>query len=262
MTHRHVDYDRLAGEYDRRFADHSPGEGIALLSLARELESRRLLEVGCGTGHWLDMLAPEAHSLVGLDLSSGMLQQARSKGVPAHLMQGDARQIPLASNSLDMVFCVHAIHHFSDARAFVQQAGRILRPRGYLAVVGSNPHSGGDGMAWYVYDYFEGTWETDLERFPSWESVREWMIAAGLEDIQWREVERIVSHKQGREVLDDPFLRKNACSQLALLSEEAYAQGLQRIEDALQQAEARGEMLVFDSVICLEMLVGKKEEST
>ena len=48
------------------------------------------------------------------------------------------------------------------------------------------------------------------------------MAAAGLENVESSEVERIVETIVGRQVLDDPFLEKHAASQLALLTDEAY----------------------------------------
>jgi hypothetical protein len=59
-------------------------------------------------------------------------------------------------------------------------------------------------------------------------------------------------------VLDDPFLQKNATSQLALLTEAAYAASIQGIEAALQEAEARGNELIFATDLRLDMIVGYK----
>jgi hypothetical protein len=82
------------------------------------------------------------------------------------------------------------------------------------------------------------------------------MVAAGADRVRCRVVERIQDIKVGRAVLDDPFLAKDAASQLVLLSDEAYADGIRRIEAALARAEAHGETLLFPSEITLGMLVG------
>jgi hypothetical protein len=82
------------------------------------------------------------------------------------------------------------------------------------------------------------------------------MLACGLKRCSWTVVEEIHDTKVGRSVLDDPFLRKEATSQLALLSDEAYAEGIGRIEVALDNAEAAGETLTFRSDITIGMLVG------
>ena len=257
MTKPRVNYDQLAPTYDKRFVhDRTEGIGQALLDLAQRLNASRILEVGCGTCHWLAQMHRLGSELYGLDLSTGMLNQAREQTTGIVLVNGYARRLPFASDVFDLVFCVNAIHHFQDSRGFVSEAARVLRRGGALAVVGNDPH--GHRESWFVYRYFDEVYETDLMRFPTWKTVREWMVEDGFEEIEWRKVERIVDPKYGRAVFDDPFLEKDSCSQLTLLTEEAYRAGLERIEADLVEAEVRGETLVFETDILTAMLAGRK----
>jgi SAM-dependent methyltransferase len=255
MSSNQVDYDRIAPSYNLRFTSGGV-EGVAgvLRALAEAQGARQILEVGCGTGHWLTGLHGLTGRLYGLDLSAGMLAQAQQRPEPLHLARGRAGQLPFPEASFDLVYCVNAIHHFQRQRDFVAEARRLLRPGGVLAVAGTDPRFLRD--RWYIYDYFEGTYETDLARFPSWGTVLDWLVAAGFERIEWQPVEQIRDHKVGRAILADPFLRKDACSQLALLSDEAYAAGLERIEAALAAAGAQGETLTFSTDLLLAMITG------
>ncbi len=261
MGHRQrVDYDRVAPAYDRRFEEDRPRPtASALRALNRETGAGRVLEVGCGTGYWLVGLGSPADQLYGLDYSAGMLVQANLGRERLLLVQGRAEQLPFASASFDLVYCVNAIHHFDHQRAFVFEAERLLRPGGSLAIVGLDPRV--HRHRWYIYDYFDGTYDVDLIRFPPWRTVIDWMMSAGYGGTELRSVERIEDHKQGQEVLEDPFLRKDAASQLSLLSDEAYAAGLARITAALAAAEAAGKNLLFPVDISLQMLVGRKQDS-
>jgi len=254
---RQVEYDRIAPTYDRRFA-HSPMHGVAcaLQSWARALEAVDILEVGCGTARYLADMPLDDGRRCGLDLSIGMLEEARRRGRALHLVQGRARQLPFPRDAFDLIYCVNAIHHFDDPRGFVEEAHRCLRSRGALAVIGSDPHDGHGAS--YIYDYFEGTLETDLRRFPSWGTVLDWMVSTGFEAVEFHWVERIHDPKMGQGVLDDPFLRKDACSQLTLLSDDAYAAGMRRIEAALARATATGEDVVFPTDIHIGALVGRR----
>lgn len=263
MPEPRVDYDRIAPGYNRRFAaNDTRGVAVALRSLVRELAGERarnreplsILEVGCGTGHWLAGLEG-GHRLRGLDLSAGMLSQARQRPIRLDLVRGRAGRLPFAGGTFDLVYCVNAIHHFDDRPAFVAEARRLLRTGGALAVAGMDPRRARAG--WYVYDYFPGTYEADLARFPSWGTVADWMIAAGFTGFSWRTVETIYDAKVGRAVLRDPFLGKDATSQLTLLDDEAYAAGLERIERALAAAEEAGQTLTFPTDLMLDMLVGR-----
>jgi ubiquinone/menaquinone biosynthesis C-methylase UbiE len=277
MPRPRVDYDRISSSYDQRFArGGTPGVAAALQGLAGELAPQRILEVGCGTGHWLASLrsvhllaaslglfrsqltssGQTAPALYGLDLSAGMLRQARQRQGPLHLVQGRAGRLSFPGGCFDLVYCVNALHHFDEPLAFVHEAWRLLRPGGRLAVVGTDPRTRQDG--WYVYDYFPGTYEVDLARFPSWDMVQDWMAEAGFDHIAWQPVEEIHDTKVGRSVLDDPFLQKDAVSQLGLLSDEAYGAGLRRIEATLTAAEAAGECLTFATDLTLAMVSGRR----
>jgi ubiquinone/menaquinone biosynthesis C-methylase UbiE len=265
MTHtptgasrRTVDYDQLAPTYDRRYmGGRRSGTAAALTKLARQVAAERVLEVGCGTGRWLAELKAGVPAVWGLDLSTGMLEQAQGRALSGRLVRGRACHLPFANRAFDLVYCVNAIHHFGRPQEFIAEASRLLFPGGVLAIVGMDPHGRKDD--WYVYRYFDGVYETDLARFPPWETVREWMARAGLQRIERCVVDQITDTWIGRDVLADPFLQKHACSQLALLSEAAYADGLSRIEHALEKAEPRGQSLVFLSMIEIALMSGRAD---
>ena len=253
-----VDYDEIAPSYDERFkVNRLNGVLSALQSLAQEVKAQHILEVGCGTGRWLADLNSERRHLWGLDPSTGMLHEARKRDGNLRLVQGRGARCAFRREMFDLIFCVNAIHHFDAPRGFIEEAHRMLESDGTLAVIGSDPHGGQED--WYVYQFFEGTYETDLKRFPSWETIENWMEESGFIKIGRYVAERVVDDKVGREVLEDPFLQKDACSQLALLADEAYAGGVRRIKAALASAEAVGETLTFPTKILLAMIVGTKD---
>lgn len=249
-----VDYDQIAPTYNRRYAEGDGLSGVsgALRDLIDAVRPARVLEVGCGTGHWLAELRSYGVQPHGLDFSPGMLAQAQLRKAQLHLVNGRGGMLPFANATFDIVYAVNAIHHFDRQHHFILEAGRLLKPGGALAVIGMDPRSLRDN--WYVYRYFEGTYEADLARFPSWPVVRGWVAEAGLTHIERRRVEEIHDAKIGRAVFDDPFLRKDQVSQLALLSDAAYEAGLKRMEAALGEAEARGETLTFPADFYLDML--------
>ncbi|MCR4405397.1 MAG: class I SAM-dependent methyltransferase [Anaerolineae bacterium] len=260
MSGIHVNYNDIVPTYNQRYeANALPGVAAALLFLVQNCNANQVLEAGCGTGHWLTVLQSITPRIYGLDLSLGMLQQVCRRERRFHLTCGDASQLTFPTSSFDLVFCVNALHHFAHPPLFISETQRVLKPGGVLAIIGMDPHSNQD--RWYLYDYFDGTHATDLARFPSGRTILDWMSAAGFTGMERRVVERIFQPLIGWEVLDSPFLQKRGTSQLALLTDEAYAAGLERIKTELSKAEACGEILVFPVDISLIMITGRRNQS-
>lgn len=255
MKKDYLNYDEIANRYNQRYPTTQEWErGNALLNLAKRIQAKSILEVGSGTGYWLNLLEPVTHQLFGLDYSRGMLVQSKSQVAPLKLLQGTATNLPLRREAFDLIYCVDAIHHFVNHRAFIQEAYRLLKPNGVLAIIGHDPHD--EGLAhWYIYKYFEHVYDTDLRRYPSSQMVMEIMKQENFEEVNWQTVEQIQNVHVGEAVLRDPFLKHDATSQLALLSDEVYAAGIENIKRAIQEKENT----VFRSEINVKMIFGSKK---
>lgn len=248
-----INYDVIAPKYNARYAQN-PLTGVAreLHALVERIQARDVLEVGCGTGRWGIELQPLVQRMVGLDYSFGMLKQAQAQSEALLLTNGDANYLPFPSGSFDLVLSLNALQHYTDQRAFITEARRLLRPDGALAIVNLDPHIGRD--RWYLYEYFDGVKDADLRRFPSSGSLLDWMLAAGFVRAEWRVAEHIHQEFVGDAVLNNPFTRKDGSSQLAMLSDEAYAKGIQRIRAAIARADKTPPVFVTDQ--WLTLLVG------
>jgi ubiquinone/menaquinone biosynthesis C-methylase UbiE len=251
MAHQ-VNYDQVAPTFDQRYTSNVfDGVAGALLNLATP-SAKSVLEVGCGTGHWLATIKSPSRRVFGLDFSIGMLRQARER--ESRLVRASAEYLPFQSHSVDLVFAVNAIHHFGRPAEFVREARRLLKPGGTLASIALDPHHGRD--RWYVYDYFPETLEIDRERYPSAGQVADWMFAVGFDRVECRAADRIVQNATGDQILRDPILHKNNTSQLVLLSDEAYAAGMDRIKAAIQRAAADNKPALFPIDISLMIEIG------
>jgi ubiquinone/menaquinone biosynthesis C-methylase UbiE len=256
-TSSSLNYDRIATEYNQRYPSSQHWErGQALLDLARQVRAQTVLEVGSGTGFWLNLLHTIVPDVFGLDYSLGMIREAQRQPAPLKLLRGSAIQLPYRDQSFDFVCCVDAIHHFVDHRHFISEAFRVLKPGGALAVIGHDPHEG--TSKWYIYDYFNGVLDTDLRRYPSGRSVVHCMDIEGFVTASTKTIEHILNVHVGEAVLRDPFLKKSATSQLALLSDGDYASGIRRLEQAIAGASTRQEKIIFSSDIYVQMFLGYK----
>lgn len=252
-----LDYDQIAHDYNQRYPSSQQWErGKALLEIASRYKNGTFLEAGSGTGFWLNLLYRVTDNLFGLDYSMGMIRQAKGQPAPLGLARGSAIQLPYRDNTFDLLYSVDAIHHFGDHRAFIAEAFRVLKPGGAFVTIGHDPHNG--TTHWYIYDYFDGVYDTDLRRYPSGQSLLKWMMQDGFVNTSVRTVEHIRNIHVGESVLRDPFLKQNATSQLALVSKKIYDAGIERIKQALVDAKERKDVIVFSSDIQVKMLLGYK----
>lgn len=235
-----TDYDALAADYDRRY-EARRYEGVGATLSATCPAGQRVLEVGCGTGHWLAQLEAGGCDVAGLEPSAAMLDKARARGLRAALVQGHAESLPFADGAFDRVVCINAIHHFDDVAGFVEEARRVLRPGGALLSIALDPSIGRD--RWSIYDYFTETRSIDLARYPATSALRALLAAAGFVDCRTDIAEHILQSVPAREALERGLLAKHVTSQLAVLSDEQYEAGLERIRQDAAAAEAQGDTL-------------------
>jgi ubiquinone/menaquinone biosynthesis C-methylase UbiE len=252
-----LNYDKIAQDYNQRYPDSQQWErGQALLNIANRYKNGTFLEVGSGTGYWLNLLYQITPNLFGLDYSMGMIRQSQGQPAPLKLLHGSAVQLPYLDNTFDLLYSVDAVHHFGDHKTFVEEAFRVLKPGGAFATIGHDPHEG--STKWYAYDYFDTVFDTDLRRYPSSVSMIEWMIITGFENASTQTVEHIQNIHVGDAILRDPFLKQSATSQLALLDKRTYDAGVGRIKRALAEADRKKETIVFNADIQVKMLLGYK----
>ena len=228
---RIANYDSIAASYDRRYGLHEYA-GVRD-ALANFLESggspAAVLEVGCGTGHWLAMAAG-CRLAAGIEPSAQMIGRARAATPHAHLLRGAAERLPWRDASFDRVYCVNALHHFRDRARFFAEVRRILRPGGGLLTIGKDPHT--DRDAWWVYDYFPETAVIDRERFARVRTLRGELAAAGFAWAESFECDRIEASIPAGEALTTGVVDRAYTSQLAVLSDDEFDAGVGRLREA------------------------------
>jgi ubiquinone/menaquinone biosynthesis C-methylase UbiE len=240
-TNRSFDYNYVASVYDQRYERSEYGPVLELLLNFVGNTSNRILEVGCGTGHWLKELEQHSHSTTGLDPAIEMLRTAGQKQSQTKLVQGKAEVLPFFNSSFDRLFCINAFHHFTDKKAFIKEARRIVRPGGGVLIIGLDPHTGLD--RWWIYEYFPQVVDIDKNRYPSTSSIRSSLAAAGFTDCNTIEVLHWPIELNARSALESGRLTKTTTSQLTILTDAEYETGINKLVQDIETAEATGQVL-------------------
>ncbi|XP_064817737.1 uncharacterized protein LOC135534844 [Oncorhynchus masou masou] len=94
------------------------------------------VDVGCGSGQGTVLLAPHFSSVVGTDISPAQLEVAQEHTTAPNISyrQCQAEELPFADSSVDLVTAMSAFHWFDRPR-FLQEAHRILKAKGCLALL-------------------------------------------------------------------------------------------------------------------------------
>src|SRR5688500_737378 len=161
MTHDQVHtrvqaaYDQIAPHYAARNSELRDGL-IALAAQFLELteQTGHILDLGCGAGRDMLWFESQGASVVGVDLSSGMLTHARQL-VRGLLVQADMLKLPFPPGHFRGVWCMASLLHLPKAEAptALAEIRRVLTPGGTLSL---GLHEG-EGETWEVNPYHSTT---------------------------------------------------------------------------------------------------------
>jgi ubiquinone/menaquinone biosynthesis C-methylase UbiE len=142
-------YDEVAPEFDCLTERFATPLARKMLSLAPLGPGAQVLDVGTGTGLVALLAAPLIASgkIIGIDHSSGMLEQASTKAFRDGLSdvvsfrQMDAECLDFPDQTFDVVFSLFALLHFPRPLLALKEMHRVLRPGGRLVIgIGSGPN--------------------------------------------------------------------------------------------------------------------------
>ena len=242
---RSVNYDLVASAYDRRYANQRfDAVGATLRQFIGDARALDVLEVGCGTGHWLQEIAGSVATIAGLDPSPAMLAVARAATKQALLIRGEAEHLPCRHGCMDRVFTINAMHHFHDKAAYTSEVRRVLRPGGAVMIAGLDPHSGLD--QWWVYDYFPSALPADLSRYPSAESIRALLDANGFVGVVTTVAQHIPAAVPFERAVETGIVDRRATSQLMVISDDEFEAGMDRMRR--EQPIVRSDLRLFATV--------------
>ncbi|MEV1167649.1 class I SAM-dependent methyltransferase [Nonomuraea sp. NPDC049784] len=185
-------YDDALGDLFAKNAETSPHNAYtdrpAMLKLAGDVSGARILDVGCGAGHYAAELSARGAQVVGVEGSATLLRHARARlNGDAELLLHDLEE-PLdfaADASFDGVVCALVFHHVRNRARLLDELRRVLRPGGWLLISVTHPtadwhHFGGSYFShdWSDLAVADGKFSIHYQRMPLETFLGE-LLAAG-----------------------------------------------------------------------------------
>ncbi|MBN1579107.1 MAG: methyltransferase domain-containing protein [Anaerolineae bacterium] len=227
MTHA-INYDQIAAAYARNRHIHPH----VLEKLCESLfPTSTVLEVGCGTGNYIVAIESITECTCwGIEPSQAMLGSAKSRSSTIRFRRSSAEKLDAPDETFDLVFSVDVIQHVADCPAAIGEAHRVLKRGGKLCTVTDS--------AWVIghrqplTTYFPETVPFELARYPRIAGLRNFM-AGGFDEIVDHTVEWTYDLEDAR------AYREKAFSALHLIPEQAFQDGLARMEHDLEKGPIR-----------------------
>jgi SAM-dependent methyltransferase len=121
--------------YGQRF---TPTALLALLD-----PSLRVVDIGCGIGNAASIIAPFVQQVTGVDRETAMLKEARQRPDLAPnivFAEGDAQQLPLEDDSVDIALFCLVLHHIEDVPNALLEAKRVVISTGRIFIIDMQEH--------------------------------------------------------------------------------------------------------------------------
>ncbi len=144
-------FDRFADDFDttlERLQYRAPERVAEAVRshLGEPAAAATMLDAGCGTGLCAPLIRPWARTLVGVDLSRGMLDRARARGGYDLLVRAELTAFLSARAAVwDLIVSADTLVYFGDLDAVLRGAARALRPGGWMvfSLERAEPRPGG-----------------------------------------------------------------------------------------------------------------------
>lgn len=133
-----IKYNATWKSYDELYGEEQNKKHEIILRHLQQTCLEKAIDLGCGTGNFINKIVNKATYLIGIDISKNMLKEAKRKtrkhSWKTSLIIADAENIPIKSNSTNYVFAITLIQNLPNPIKFINEASRILRKKGRIII--------------------------------------------------------------------------------------------------------------------------------
>lgn len=160
--------------YGEHGSDTMSNRHLRELALKLQIHSgQRVLDIACGTGQWLAIVAEHGGSVAGIDISDKAIAICQQRFTEGEFFTGLAESLPFPDQVFDVVTCFGSLEHFLQPREALREMSRVAKPNNSLLVF-SVPNAG----FWLRrLGLFYGTAQTNVREevltYPAWKNFFE-----------------------------------------------------------------------------------------
>lgn len=182
-------YENAAGKYDTvRFLSYQgcytdlEQKGI-VLSMIKNNDIKRILDLGCGTGRFSVQLANLGINVVAADPSFTMLKQVELKDVThkINLVNANGYTLPFKDNSFDACVCVNVINHVINYEDIIREINRILSDDGFMVMNFANSMGFYLPVSLYVNSFHKSLQENIYTKWFNYFEIKNILADCGFE---------------------------------------------------------------------------------
>ncbi len=228
-------YDSIGSGYTAtRAAD--PRITKRLIELLDLPEDASLLDIGAGTGNYSFALAEAGFTVSALEPSLVMREQGK-KHCRLSWHAGSAEELPFASSSFDGIVMTLCMHHFTDWKASLREAVRVVA-EGPIVILTYDAYS---ESGFWLFDYFPSFLEKDREWFPQMDAFKKYAtetLAKNIEIHPFPLPSDLIDHfaaagwARPEIYLDNDY--RSGISSFASVDKSVIEEGLQKLEGDLE----------------------------
>lgn len=223
-------YEKIGNEYNNIRLDEKNDRENVIKFITQHVSKKnaKILDIGCGTGKYGEMLKECGYQVTGIDKSITQVEQAKEL-IEAYI--GDATDLPFPDNSFDvctMIIMIQQLTKEERIKAF-KEAYRVLKENGNL-IIKTCSHE--DLTYRYTAKFFPKTLDIDKSRYPDIKELKEELaIFPQIEIVP----STIIVEKSKEKFLEQ--YKKRGTSNFSFLTEEEIEEGISLFKETYKDQE-------------------------
>ena len=129
---------------------------------------KRYIDVGCGTGNYTTFFAENGYSIIGVDPSKVMLDEAIARNPTAQWVAASAEQLPFEDNTFHGAIATFTVHHWEDMNRGFAEMARVLNDGSNMVLLTFTP---GQESGYWLNHYFPKMMQNSIGRKNNFEAM-------------------------------------------------------------------------------------------